>query len=147
MSKSERRNLSINTGWSDLLPNKIARRSSSYEKRSASAPTSANAGRRKNNLRASLRAISNIRSKASPVNITRRDCINWQIVSQQLTLQLEQKHRSELAARRRRPILLGEQHNDQVTVLIDKTHDLKVPSTTVKGKSSYLNYGCQSSLN
>jgi hypothetical protein len=52
-----------------------------------------------------------------------------------------------LAARRRRPILLGEQHNDQVTVLIDKTHDLKVPSTTVKGKSSYLNYGCQSSLN
>jgi hypothetical protein len=52
---------------------------------------------------------------------------------------LEQKHRSERAAHRSRPILLGEEHKDHVTVLIDKAHDLKVPSITVKSKSSYLN--------
>jgi hypothetical protein len=139
MSKIEWENLSNSTNWSDLFPANIARRSTLYEKTSASAPTSTNAGRRKNNLRASLGAISNIRSKASPVNIIPRDCMAWQTVSQQLTLQLEQKHRSELAARRRRPILLGEQHNDHATMIIDKAHDLQVPSTNVEGKSSYLN--------
>jgi hypothetical protein len=139
MSKVEWKNRSLGTSWSDLVPNNTARRSTSYEKTSASAPTSANAGRRKNNFRASLRAIGNIGSQAKPVNFIRRDRTAWQIVSQQLTLQLEQKHRSELAARRSRPILLGEEHKDYVTVPIDKADDLKVPSATVEGKSLYLN--------
>ncbi len=130
MSKIEWKNLSISNSWSDLSPNNIPRRSTSYEKTSASAPTSTNAGRRQKKLRASLRAISNIGSKASPVCIIPQDCIAWQAVSQQLSLQLEQKHRSELAARRSRPILLDEEH---------KAHVMKVPSTTVEGKSLYLN--------
>jgi hypothetical protein len=146
MSKIEWKNLSINTRWSDLSPNKIARRSNSYEKTSASAPTSTHVGRRKNNLRASLRAFSNIGSQASPVNMIRRDCIAWQLVSQQLTLQLEQKHRAELAARCNRSRLLGEEHKDHVNVLIDKAQDLKMSPTTAKGKSTYIHSGCQSSL-
>ncbi len=132
MSNVDRKSRPISTSWSDLLPDNIARRSAS-----ASAPTSTNAGRRKNNFRASLRAMGNIRSQASPVNMIRRDRTAWQIVSQQLTLQLEQKHRSELAARRRRSILLDEEHKDHVTVLIDKAHDVKVPSTNIEGKSLY----------
>jgi hypothetical protein len=136
MSKIEWKNTSTSVNWSNLLPNKISRRSTLCEKTSASAPTSTNVSRRKNNLRASLRAISNIGSQSSPVNNIRRDCIAWQLVSQQLTLQLEQKHRSELAARRSRPILLGEEHKDHAIVQIDKAHDLKVPPKTVGGKSS-----------
>jgi hypothetical protein len=137
MSKTGWENLSTRTSWADLLPNNIARRSASYKNTCASAPTSTNAGRRKNNHRASLGAIGNIRSETRVINIIPRDCIAWQTISQQLTLQLEQKRRSELEVRRRRAILLGKERKDHVAVLIDEAYGSKVPSTTVEGESSY----------
>jgi hypothetical protein len=138
MSKIEWENHSIpRTSWADLLPNNFARRSASYRNTCGSAPTSTNAGRRKNNHRASLGAINNMRSETRVINIIPRDCIAWQTVSQQLTLQLEQKRRSGLEARRRRAILLGEERKDHISVLIDKAHDSKVRSTTVEGESPY----------
>jgi len=136
MSKAKWENPSTRNSWADLLPNSLARRSTSYKTTCASAPNSTNAGRRKNNLRASMGAISNTRAEIGVVNIIPRDCVAWQTISQQLTLQLEQKYRSALEARRRRSILLSEERKDHVTVLIDEAYDSKVPSTIVEGESS-----------
>jgi hypothetical protein len=136
MSKIEWENHSIpRTSWADLLPNNFARRSASYRNTCGSAPTSTNAGRRKNNHRASLGTIN--RSEINPVNIIPQDCIAWQIISQQLTLQLEQKYRSELTAHRRRSIRSFEEDNDHITVLIDEADNSKVSSTIVEGEPSY----------
>jgi hypothetical protein len=136
MSKPERKNLSARTSWANLLPNNFVGRSTSFRETCATAPPSTNAGHRNNNHRASLGAISNVRSE---IRVIPRDCVAWQIVSQQLTLQLEQKYRSELQARRRRSTLLSEERKGHATVLIDQAYGSKVPSTTVEGESSYFN--------
>jgi hypothetical protein len=59
-------------------------------------------------------------------------------MSQHLNLQLEQKHRSDLIARHNRAASLTEEHKDYITVLIDKTNDLKVPPIMIKDKPPYL---------
>jgi hypothetical protein len=135
MSRSQVKNRSIQTGCADLLPNNIAHRPTSDKETCTSAPSSANVGRRKNNHRASLGTIN--RSEINPVNIIPQDCIAWQIISQQLTLQLEQKYRSELTAHRRRSIRSFEEDNDHITVLIDEADNSKVSSTIVEGEPSY----------
>ena len=137
MSKIEWKKISPETSWADLSSLNVAPRLKPHLKTSSSAPASANAGRRNNRLRASLRVTSDNGAEDGPVNIVRRDCIAWQTMSQHLTLQLEQRRRSELAARRIRPTVSTEEHKDHVTVLIDKTDNLKMPSTTVEVKPSY----------
>jgi hypothetical protein len=135
MSKSQGKNRPTRTSWANILPNNIARRSTIDKQTCTSAPSSTNVGRRKNNHRASLGAM--IRSEINPVNIIPRDCVAWQTISQQLTLQLEEKYRSQLVAHRRRSILSSEERNDHITVLIDEANDSKMSSTIVEGESEF----------
>jgi K+-sensing histidine kinase KdpD len=135
MSKVEWKNLSPNTSRSDIASTNTNGQQTLYQKICASAPTSANVRRRKSNLRISPHASSSSRLETSSSNIIPRDCITWQIISQQLSLQLEQKYRAKMTASYGRVILSDEEHSDHVTVLTDNSHDLKVPSTAVEGKS------------
>lgn len=129
MSKVAWENLTINTSWDELPSVNVVRQQKSNMKTSSSAPTSANISRRKNHLRASLSGASDNGSDVVPINTIPRDCIAWQTMSQQLSLQLEQSRRSDLAANRNRAILLGDEHKDHVIV----------PIETVERKSSCRN--------
>jgi magnesium-transporting ATPase (P-type) len=122
----------------DLLPRNSARHQIVHLKTTSSAPASSNAGRRNNSRRASLRRISLIASEDSPVNMKQRDRIAWHTMSQHLSLQLGQIHRSKLAADRDRSIILDEKHKNTLIVPIDKTHGLNVSSGTIQDKPSHL---------
>ncbi|CAF1022502.1 unnamed protein product [Adineta steineri] len=138
MSKIRWNSVGRKSSKDDILPFNTGRRQTMPLKTSLSAPASANAGRRKNSLRSSLRAINIIGSEDSPVNNMQRDCIAWQTMSQQLSLQLAERRRYELARHRNRTISSPEEHQNHVTVLMDKTDVLKVPSKTTRDKSTYL---------
>ncbi len=133
MSKVEWKNLSPSSSWLDLAPNNSDRRQTTYGKTYSSAPSSANLVRRKHHLRASLRAPSDIGSEGDGHNI-RRDRVAWQIVSQQLTLLLEQKRRLELTNQHRQSILSDKECKDHVHVPIDEIQQVKVKSTSIEGK-------------
>ncbi|CAF1216379.1 unnamed protein product [Adineta steineri] len=138
MSKIRWNSVGRKSSKDDILPFNTGRRQTMPVKTSLSAPSSANAGRRKNSLRSSLRAINIIGSDDSPVYNMRQDCIAWQTMSQHLSLQLAERRRYELARHRNRMISSPEEHQNHVTVLMDKTDVLKVPSKTTRDKSTYL---------
>ncbi|CAF3936314.1 unnamed protein product [Adineta steineri] len=85
-----------NFRWVDLLPRNMVRRQETHLQTSRSAPSSANLSRRMNYRRASLFTSNDRETEDGSTNIIGRDCIAWQTMSQQLTLQLEQRRRSEL---------------------------------------------------
>lgn len=131
MSKIQWKNLPPSISSANLLPDNVTCRQTAYLKTCSSAPSSANAGRRKNKFSSLVRAMSDAGSEGNSVNLIRQNFVAWQIISQQLTLQLQQRCRSELAARRSRALSLGGQRKYQTTVSIDEIQNLKGPSTII----------------
>lgn len=130
MSKIQWKNLPNSTSHSNLLANNIPNRQTPYLKTCSSAPASANIGRRKNKSHSLVRTMSDVGSERNSIKTIPRDCVVWQIISQQLTLQLEQRRRSELASQRRnRTLSLNEQQKHHTTVQINDIHDFQKPST------------------
>ena len=121
MFKNQKENSSNRTSCADLLPDNVVHRSKLDTKQCASAPSSTNVGRLQKKSRTSLGVINVNRSETDPVNIIPRDCIAWQTMSQQLTLQLEQKYRSQLAPER----------EDHTAVIINEANISEVPSVLV----------------
>jgi hypothetical protein len=122
----------------DLLHRNDPRRQTELLKTISSIPKSSNAGRRSISHSASSNRVTVIGTEDTPDNITARDCIAWQTVSQTMSLELEQRRRSVMAIDRGGAILSDEEANNHVAVIINKTHGLNIPSGTIQGKPSHL---------
>ena len=138
MSGPGRKDSSSRISVTNLLPSNSHRRLAPYGKKSSSAPSSANVSRRKNNFRASISVVNDVNPDAGATNPTLRDCVAWQIISQQLSLQLEQRRNSEIAARRIRPVSSVERYKGHAPAITDQTGDLKFRPATDDDNLSHL---------
>ena len=136
MSEFEWKESQPKSTWTEFFTRNIARRQSApYVKTCSSAPGSVNVERRNNSLRGSLRVTKFNESEDNSSNVLQRDRIAWQTISQHLSLQIQQRRRSELAANRKRMFEFDEENRKEVVQrkknLID---DTKRSSTIIKGK-------------
>ena len=111
--------------WANIIPDDVADPQKKYSRTTTSAPSSGNAGRRKYDLQGSRGAVSLYGTEVDPVHTMQRDCINWQLMSQHLTLLLEQRRRSQVAARRRSTVMLSaEERNNAIKRASDVTPEM-----------------------
>jgi magnesium-transporting ATPase (P-type) len=117
----------------DLLPGKVSRSATILP---PSASSTATPVRRKSSLSAARRVINVIETGDGPSGAMRRSSIAWETMSQTLALQVQQYRRlSELAASRRQPKSIPEEHQDHTTMGMHEEEDSdKVVSTTTKDK-------------
>lgn len=125
MSGLGRKNSSSRISWANLLPSNTDRRSVPYEKKSSSAPSSTTVSRRGNNFRASISVVNDVNPDSGITNPALRDCVAWQMISQQLSLQLEQRRNSEIAARRIRAFSLVDRYKGRAPSITDQPGDLQ----------------------
>ncbi|UJR08037.1 hypothetical protein I4U23_012314 [Adineta vaga] len=139
MSEYEWKENSPKSSWTGFFKRGVVNRQSApYLKTSPPVPVSTRNNRRSNSLRPSLRVVGVNDSEDNPSNVLKRDRIAWQTISQHLSLQLQQRRRSEWAKNYSQTQSSNGDTNKQVIHRNDKIDQLKDPSTIIRKKSSPL---------
>ncbi|CAF1039319.1 unnamed protein product [Adineta ricciae] len=121
--------------WTEFFTRNVARRQSTpYVKTCSSAPGSVNVERRVNSLRGSLRVTKFNESEDNSSDVPQRDRIAWQTISQHLSLQIQQRRRSELAANLKRTFEFDQENRKEIVQRKNLIDETKRSSTILEGK-------------
>lgn len=121
MSKNSDKYNLRRVSWANIIPKDVHDPQAKPSRTTSSAPSSGNAGRREYDLQGSRGTVSLYGTDVDPVHTMQRNCINWQLMSQHLTLLLEQRRRSQLVARRSTVMLSTEERNSIIKRATDQT--------------------------